>query len=230
MKAVNEPATHDHRERRPARKITSTTRVGRFGRQLGSVLLFLLWGQLALAQEPGEVAAPDAGLDDRHRVEVIVFRHLDQRGTTAEEAQVVEPAATLVPDDSALSPETTRDAVAVQELSAAELKLGAIAAKLRQSAAYRLLYHGGWLQSFDSRERATPTPLPAAARAAGLDGTITLYRENYLHALLDIGLREPSANKPGAEVLYVLRQGRRLRGTTAQYFDHPQFGLILLAE
>lgn len=189
-----------------------------------ALLLVLCRGTPAFAQE----APVPPVADELHRVEIIVFRHLDQRGTTAEEAQSVEPAT--APDGSALPPANTGGATSMPELSTADLKLGAIAAKLRQSPAYRLLYHGGWLQTFDSRERTTPTPLPVATHAAGLDGTITLYRENFLHALLDIALRTPAADAPGAEVVHVLRQGRRLRGSSAQYFDHPQFGVILQVE
>ncbi len=196
-----------------------------------ALLLVLCRGTPAFAQE---VQVPPVA-DERHRVEIIVFRHLDQRGTTAEEAQTVEPVTapatiTTAPDGSALPPADTGGAIPMPELSAAELKLGAIAAKLRQSSAYRLLYHGGWLQTLDSRERTTPTPLPASAHAVGLDGTITLYRENFVHALLDIALRTPAADPPGAEVVHVLRQGRRLRGTSTQYFDHPQFGVLLQVE
>lgn len=211
------------RRQQPARRA--------MGPCLLALLLVLCRGMPAFAQE----AQVPPVADERHRVEIIVFRHLDQRGTTAEEAQTVEPVTapatiTTALDGSAPPPADTGGAMPMPELSAADLKLGPIAARLRQSPAYRLLYHGGWLQAFDSQERATPTPLPAAARAAGLDGTITLYRENFVHTLLDITLRTPALDATGIEVLHVLRQGRRLRGQSVHYFDHPQFGVILQVE
>lgn len=191
------------------------------GPGLLALLLILCRGTPAFAQEA--VAPPVT--EERHHVEIIVFRHLDQRSTTPEAAQTLEPAA-----DSTLPPTAIGGATSMQESAAAAPKLGAIDTRLRQSPAYRLLYHGAWLQTLDSREQAIPTPLPASARAAGLDGTITLYREHYVHARLDIALHSPAADAPGTEIIHVLRQSRRLRGSSAQYFDHPQFGVILLVE
>ncbi len=215
-------------------------------RSICTLLLVLLWGPLALAQEPGEVTAADDGDDNGHRIEIIVFRHLDQRGTTPEEAiagiparPVDDPATitTAPPIDPAApalpaAPAGAGTAGPWPVLNSAELKLGAVASRLRQSTAYQLLYHGGWSQSLAAQDRTVPTPLPATARAAGLEGTITLYRENFVHVLLDIGLHNIEVNRPAAEeaggdVVYELRQGRRLRGQSAQYFDHPQFGVIV---
>jgi hypothetical protein len=39
--------------------------------------------------------------------------------------------------------------------------------------------------------------------------------------LVDVGLDS------GSEPLQRIRQGRRLRGTSVQYFDHPALGVIL---
>lgn len=227
-------------------------------RSICTLLLVLLWGSLALAQEPGEVTAPDDSLpeddqdnrqDNGHRIEIIVFRHLDQRGTTPEEAIAeiparpvddpatitaappIDPAAPALPAAPA-APAGAETAGPWPVLNSAELKLGAVASRLRQSTAYQLLYHGGWSQSLAAQDQTVPTPLPATARAAGLEGTITLYRENFVHVLLDIGLHDiglhrPATEEAGGDVVYELRQGRRLRGQSAQYFDHPQFGVIL---
>lgn len=150
-----------------------------------------------------------------YEVELIVFRHLDHQ-----DKQPADPGV-MPRSPFADAPEALAGLV---PLGSEALQLGDIATRLRRSPAYRLVYHGGWQQRVDSQALALPSALPAAAAEAGLQGALTLYRERFLHVLLDIRL---SAEGGPAEPGWHMRQSRRLRGTALQYFDHPAFGLIL---
>jgi hypothetical protein len=184
-----------------------------------AALMLLLAPVLALrAQEDPVSPIAEAPL---YEVELIVFRHLDQRGSTPEASATRPPDA---PDAAAVSAGVTDAAVenAYPPLPAQALRLGNIAAKLRRGGPYQLLYYGGWTQGVARQNRAQPTPLPPQASAdAGISGAITLYRERYLHVLVDVALLQEAGGQPR------IHQGRRLRTQGVHYFDHPQFGVIL---
>ncbi len=175
----------------------------------------LLAALLALLA-PAAGAAGSSSAPAATEVEIVIFRHLDQRGNSPE----VPPMPTQ-PGGAAPTPTAP---AGVRMLAPASLRLADVVARLRRASAYQVLYHGGWSQPVESQQQATPSPLPADAQQAGLSGTITLYRERYLHALVDISL---PATGNTAEKDWHIRQGRRLRGNALQYFDHPAFGMIL---
>ena len=168
---------------------------------------------LATVAWPVMAMADDSGA---YEVEIVVFRNLDQRGNTPE----VPAPANL---DAIVAPGTATPADVI-DLEPAALRLTALAARLRRGPGYQLVYRGGWRQAAAPRARSLPTPLPAAAIESGLGGTLTLYRERYLHVLLQLSL---PAGPEAAGRSWHIRQGRRLRGDALQYFDNPGFGVIL---
>ncbi len=181
------------------------------------LLLLLVPALVSRAQEDPTPAAAGAPL---YEVELIAFRHLDQHGNTPEAAAPVAGTgdAALAPPDAGTTPAGDSG---YPPLPARELRLGGIAAKLRRGGPYELVFHGGWVQGIAGQRQAQPTPLPHDAVDAGVGGSITLYRERYLHALVDVGLlRDPGGSTR-------IHQGRRIRGQTIHYFDHPRFGVIL---
>ncbi len=189
----------------------------------GAVLLALLPWNTPAAQDTG---APDPG-GARYVVEIIVFRHLDQRGNSPEvalQAAGTTPLATGSP--APVSGEAATGTGDPAALVPTSLQLGGVAARLRRNGNYELLYHGGWTQEVAGQNGATPVPLPPDAVHAGAAGTVTLYRERYLHALVDIGL---AGEDRSFDELRRIRQGRRLRGQAIQYFDSPLMGVILAA-
>ncbi len=166
---------------------------------------------------PAQVPVPAAVAE----VEIIVFRQRDPRGSTPE---VPPPAATTpVPDPSATVAAPAFAGIAPAALPATALRLGALAARLRSAGAWELLYHGGWTQTITTQEAALATPLPAEGREPGLEGTVTLYQERFLHVLVDMQLATAGSGLPPAKI----HEERRLRDQRLHYFDHPQFGVIL---
>jgi hypothetical protein len=168
----------------------------------------------ASAEETGT-----AGFDEAsYQVEIVVFSRLERPGATAESrsSRTVEPAEPASPAAGDWS-----------TLGAADLQLTGAAARLRQLPGYRLLYHSGWSQPVQSQRSAIPYPLPEEARRAGLRGAITLYRERYLHAIVEVALDETGGDGESASTVAAIRQARRLRGAAPQYFDDPRLGVIL---
>jgi hypothetical protein len=179
------------------------------------VLLSLLLPAIGVTQEP---PLPVPGAEDRYQIEVIVFRHGNDAGSeTAGAASPTLSQAATTQGQSSSAPWTM--------LAPAELQLGGTVARLRGSGAYRLLYHGGWSEPVQSRARAIPFSMPPEARAVGIDGTITLYRDRFLQVRIDLRVAADSANRDAATI----QQTRRLRGRTLQYFDDARFGVILAA-
>ncbi len=83
-----------------------------------------------------------------------------------------------------------------------------------------------------------PDPL-AAYRSAfyQLDGSVQLRRSRFLHLFLDLEYREPVLQQPGVGALspardkyrvFEIKQNRQIRTGHMQYFDTPQFGVLVL--
>jgi hypothetical protein len=119
--------------------------------------------------------------------------------------------------------------------------------------AYEPLMHLGWVQPARSTEAAKPYQITTQSGSpVELTGTVTLYKERYLHLALDLALEstsgdevsEPAADIPAERVFglntpvnedkptehvsatHKLQQSRRIRLSTTHYFDHPMFGVI----
>jgi hypothetical protein len=175
--------------------------------------LMLAAAALAVQEAPGSATAP------LYAVEILVFRHLAQSGTpeTPPPAGVLPPAAT-----ESTSGLATPDNAGYTSLPATAMQLSGAAGQMRRSGRYRLLLHTGWIQPAHSQAAAVPTALPPTA-GPDLRGDITLFRERYLHVVVNLELGdEASVSTPQR-----IRQSRRLRGRAWQYFDHPEFGAIV---
>lgn len=129
------------------------------------------------------------------------------------------------------------------------------AAKLGQQPGWRVLLHRKWrLQPSDfqqpvyldlstttrhtaaqaSQEQLEKMPgvgsgmafdQPQMADTAGLVGKLAFSKGRYLH--IDAELQKTSPNPHGARVS-VLKEKRRVHSKVLQYFDHPDFGLLVL--
>ncbi len=154
-------------------------------------------------------------------IEIIVFRRRHAGGDTPELPLPVSATAPAGTDGTYPAPPP--DGATPAALPATALRLGGLVARLRSAGNYELLYHGGWTQAIATQSAARATPLPVETRQLGLQGTVTLYQERFLHALVDLQL---DAAEPGLAPARI-HQERRLRSQRLHYFDHPQFGVIL---
>ena len=202
----------------------------RIARRVAETRRALAWaGMLALtAFAPGaavdaqEGGAPAMG-PARYEVEVIVFRHLDQHGNTPE---VPAPRP-----DSPLAGSPVAGSYAPQgsgwpALEPAALALLPSRRDCASRAPTRCSSTAAGFSRSSARTSAVASPLAAETAPSRVRGSITLYRERYLHALVDIGLQAADGT---VDDLQRIRQGRRLRGQAIQYFDHPALGVILAA-
>jgi len=120
-------------------------------------------------------------------------------------------------------------------IEAESLKLGRSYRRLEQLDAYEPLLHLGWIQPALSTADAIPYQVilrmneGSAAnlnRAEDLSGTITLYKERYLHLELDLALEPAPSAGFTTPVIQNLKESRRVRDPSSHYFDHPRFGVI----
>jgi len=183
------------------------------------------------AVSPGPYAdpfGPDAQIDDRDRGPVVGFYLLD----------LTPRFPDYVPLDGSG-------------------QLGNIYARLERLDAYEPMLYRAWVQA--ARPAAESVPVEVNSEVLGefgVAGSITLYKERYVHLQVDLGLAptppEAQTAAPEAESWPVfsdvvvapdpapvplqaatapehkLQESRRIRGVNAQYFDHPQFGVIAL--
>lgn len=124
--------------------------------------------------------------------------------------------------------------------------------RLGQLDAYAPMLHQAWIQAARSVDEAIPVYVRSDEFGDfNVTGTIKLFKERYVHLRLDLQLvsvteqamtpetetwptfgdvfptPEPAQAPLQAEVpAYALAESRRIRGENAQYFDHPQFGVI----
>jgi hypothetical protein len=259
-------------------------------------LLLVSTGTLAQNDDPDPLAVPT-----RYEVELIIFRHLDQSGNTAE----IPAAASMVQDSpfdlnltelpfqpeavggghAAAEPQfwvTASDNQAADDirdqrppvrpeqavdfillspragfpdflpLDEGSFALNGAYNRMVRLDAYEPLIHLGWIQPVRNTEEAIPYRIVNQSGApVSITGTVTLYKERYLHLELDLAL-EPTTDErvvmPAADVppervfglssapadepieqtsaIHRLQQSRRVRVSNTHYFDHPLFGVI----
>ena len=109
----------------------------------------------------------------------------------------------------------------LRTLDASRMQLGAMAARVRASGAWRVLAHAAWIQSATDWPRHAGLPLEQVGlNAAGLSGNIYLERGQYLHLGFDLQL--------GSDPVWSLSELRKVKFNEKNYFDHPGFGVIAI--
>jgi hypothetical protein len=190
----------------------------------GRSRLALLAAALVLAVLAG--SAPAQTPTQRvYNVEIIVFRNLSGAGGV--EDWTARPVARG--PDKPESPVTGRF---VQSLPASELKLTAVAARLRGSTNYQPIAHFAWQQTASSwGSRAGFTIAKLAGNVPGLSGIIYLESGQLLHLgmALDYTTSNPPAGLSAAPgTPFMLSESRRVKVDELQYYDHPAFGVVAL--
>lgn len=169
------------------------------------------------SQELQELSVPPL-----YEVELLVFRHLDQSTTTLEAPPASMATIAAIPVPRAADPAAVPQGH--PQLPPAALQLTTVGNQMRRSGRYQPLLHTGWTLPAPGQSQALAVRLPPEGATAGLSGQLTLFRERFLHLVLDLELTDASAAS-GAPAR--IHQSRRIRGRNWQYFDHPQYGAIV---
>lgn len=198
-----------------------------------SGLLFLLFSLVGAAGLvlPGSVAA-----EQEYDVELIIFRQWEARGDGAE----AWPLTVTAPHFGRWQPLGARG---FQRLSGNQLQLHGARQRLEQSDAYQPLLHIGWRQAGLPRNRSVAVPLPPtwmppedpeawdpSLEPQPLYGLVRIYRERFLHAVVDLRYRRDADDRSGllpTGAVHALRQSRRMRSNELHYLDHPALGVLI---
>ena len=111
------------------------------------------------------------------------------------------------------------------------------ASRLNRSARYRIHYHNAWQQPIMRKNSAQAVAVYSENNL--IEGNIRLYKSTYLHAALDLWLKQNSrvidnwsdASPDGIDISAPknpnLKESRRIRSKKLYYFDHPKLGALL---
>lgn len=199
------------------------------------VRLALLLG----AALPAGLAAQDAPAVRLYQVEVVIFAQ--PQGTSVERSPRgptelivtdgeagLDATADASPDDAAVADPAESPAPRSRGYAPprAPLALSNVAARLN-TGGYRLLWHQAWVQPAGDTAPADLARLAALGQGRAtpeLGGTISLSQGRFMHLGMELEWR--SATGLEAE----LRERRRIRTGTDQYFDHPRIGAIAVVK
>lgn len=196
--------------------------------------LILLLSLVTPARAQQAAAEPDAV--QLYDIELILFARLGAAAANSEGW----PEDPGVPDYSrAFAIQEALTPGALQLLPPGQHLLGAEAARLARSGRLEPLLHLAWRQPGLEPGRAGPVYLRSAETVDGalprLEGTVTITRQRYLHADLDLLLRDHRF-VPGAGSLFDKRPGyrfvehRKMRSGELHYIDHPLAGALIKIE
>ncbi len=209
-----------------------------------AVLLPALLCLLCIAPSASAAGAP------WYQIEVIVFT---RPGAVDQGAGSASDAPELAAIQRALRLRAPGSAAAFSLLPSDNLRLAQEYARLRsrQSPLHPVL-HVAWRQPVRGRGNAEavylsggPELAPPAGAASGpgsvpqIEGTLRVGVARYLHLDLDLLLRKPATPESGTAgragtsperglKTYRLDEVRRARSGELHYFDHPQFGALVL--
>lgn len=194
------------------------------------LLLITLFCSAALAQETAQL----------YDVEVIVFKQWEAGGADAELPRNDVPAPTA----ERISALDAADGIAA--LPSSELRLQGVYQVLARSKDYQPLLHVGWRQQGLGREQAPAVAIPAGwlpgqELTPDLHGLIKVYKERFLHAVVDLRHQRPRAEQGSAQIegadgstavlapppAIVHQQQRRMRSGELHYLDHPTLGVLI---
>lgn len=165
--------------------------------------------------------------DQWYHVEVVVFEQLSNN--TDEQW----PLMSNIDVAGALTPGTSSAFIQ----PASNSTLNDTAARLNSSSQYRVHYHQAWQQYI--RRKGSAKAVKIVSPNGLIEGTIRLDKATYLHASIDLWLKQnkaqvnswsddlsngTSVNGPHNPHLV---ESRRIRSNKLDFFDHPKMGVLL---
>jgi len=168
-----------------------------------------------------------------YHVELIVFEQLDTV-TDEQWPQMERVSNTEISTATMLSPK-----MATPLIQAAKNEtLSEAASHLNQSTHYQVHYHKAWQQPIMQKGQEEAVSIHSDNEI--IEGNIRLYKATYLHAKLDLWLKQnmmhvsswSDASPDGIDISELprnpnLKESRRIRSKKVHYFDHPKMGALL---
>lgn len=158
-----------------------------------------------------------------YEVEVLVFKNL-QKVSDSNEYLVKESGS-----DTALDIE---DAIVIGKTPAENSQLSDAALKMQDSGDYQILSHRQWVQSVDTKTASQPVRINNTGQTfPSLDGTVNFYVSRFLHLDVDLALEDEVSSFLSSDTTienYRITEARRIKTSDINYFDHPQFGVLIL--
>ncbi len=165
-------------------------------------------------------AAAPTDKDGLYEVEVLVF---ENRHAPAGDVSTldVNSAATIPGLDNAVVPTAP---------ATGGYKLAGSAARLEKDGQYRVLFHQRWVQPMDVKSGVKARRITGNSRGGGteLDGLVKVYLSRYLHADVQLVLKDgPATGGVAGAAVYRIDEQRRVKSQEVHYYDHPRFGVLL---
>lgn len=165
-----------------------------------------------------------------YNVEVVIFRAASASGGAENwSAEASMPAESA---DGETGVGGRQVGQLVGSLPAAQFQLNDVASKLRSTGVYVPVAHVAWSQTASAWGVRAGLPVEKLGLdVAGLTGSISLERGQYLHLGMKLSYAMPSppagiGAAPGTT--FSINESRRVRFYERNYFDHPAFGVIAL--
>jgi hypothetical protein len=156
-------------------------------------------------------AAAPTDKDGLYDVEVLVF----------ENRQIPSGDVSTFDGKSAITIPGLADAIAPTAPATGGYKLAGSAAQLEKDGQYRVLFHQRWSQTVDTKGGVKARRITGGTE---LDGLVKVYLSRYLHADVQLMLKDGPAT--GA-VVHRIDEQRRVKSQEVHYYDHPRFGVLL---
>ena len=114
-----------------------------------------------------------------------------------------------------------------------------IADTLMHTTKYEIMLHKRWVQNADAKSKAKALALNTGKNKKQADvqlaGELRFYLRRFYHLDVNLSMLEGAEKllpyRPGSEaeqIVYTIKQDRRIKTKEINYFDHPKFGMLVI--
>ena len=191
-------------------------------RLMGLIICTGMMSMLAQAEEISLPLSPEIqSLDDIYTVEILLFEQANpalSEEIWPEDSPLPDFTQAFVPRGHNGMPMTLGET-----LPRTSFALTGESSRLSRNG-YRVLYHNSWVEQFSPNSRST---VLLSDPTAGLEGTVRIERQRFLHVYPDINLNLAQySGQMGTAVR--MNENRRMRSSELHYIDHPVMGMLVL--
>lgn len=162
-----------------------------------------------------------AGQEDIYTVEIVLFKQANPG--VNQEAWPMDFMPSDYSDATALRQHDGMPMSLGETLARTDFALNGEADRLSRNG-YAVLYHNSWVQKFSPNSK---TKLVLTDPNLGMEGTLNIERQRFLHVYPDIRLDLRSSLGQNAPIVR-MQESRRMRSSELHYIDHPVLGMLVL--